>query len=92
MSDTILTKHENESFKSQTVMLSGHGYINCQFSACTLIVTNSPLVVDGCRFENCNLRLEYDVLWGDPSTRRNLQELLESFPGTGTGNLSTDAH
>ena len=69
MANIMLTKHENEVFRSQTVLLSGHGYINCQISLCTLAITNTPFLLNGCRFENCNWRLEYDVLWGDPKTR-----------------------
>jgi len=34
----LLTKHEGESFISQSVHLSGHGFKDCKFENCTLIV------------------------------------------------------
>ena len=92
MSGVMLTKHENEVYKSQTVMLSGHAYINCQFSLCTLIVTNTPVMLNGCNFESCNWRLEYDVLWGDPNTRNNIRQILDLIDAAGQGDISADVH
>ncbi len=92
MSGMMLTKHESEIFKSQTVMLSGHAYIECRFALCTLVLTNTPTVLNGCHFEGCNWRLEYDVLWGDPNTRRNIRQILDLIDGAGTGDLSTEVH
>jgi hypothetical protein len=92
MSGVMLTKHENEVFKSQTVMLSGHAYINCQFSFCTLIVTNTPMMLNGCNFESCNWRLECDVLWGDTNTRNNIRQILDLIDGAGKRDISTEIH
>ena len=89
MAGIQVTKHENEVFKSQTVMLSGHGYINCQFSLCTLILTNTPTALRGCAFESCNWRFEYDVIWGDPNTLKQLRQILDAIAGGGTAELST---
>jgi hypothetical protein len=92
MSGIMLTKHENEEFKSQTVMLSGHAYINCHFSLCSLIITNTPTMLNGCSFQSCNWRLEYDILWGDPNTRKNIRHILDLIDGSGKGDLSTKLH
>jgi len=81
MAGMVLTKHEKETFVSQTIMLSGHGYIDCAFTSCTLLVTNTPLLLRGCSFTNCNWRLEYDILWGDPKTRSTLLQLLRLIEG-----------
>jgi hypothetical protein len=89
MAGIMLTKHENEAFKSQTVMVSGHAYINCKFSLCTLIITNTPIMLSGCQFESCNWRLEYDVLWGDPNTRKSIRQILDMIDGAGESDLST---
>lgn len=78
-----LTKHENETFTSETVFVSGHAFINCTFINCTLIVTNTPVVFDNNRFENCNWRVEWDILWGDPGTRVGLRTLLDAIDGGG---------
>lgn len=89
MPDTIqITKHENEKFHSQTVFLSGHGYINCEFKDCTLVLTNSQTHLEGCEFLNCNWRIEYDVLWGDRRTLENLLKILKALQGSST--LATD--
>jgi hypothetical protein len=46
-------------------------------------------VLNGNKFENCNWRLEYDVLWGDPNTRSNIRQILDMIDGAGKGDLST---
>ncbi len=76
-----LTPHEDETFTSQTVFLSGHAYIRCRFERCTLVVTNVPFVLAENRIAGCNWRIEYDVLWGDPQTRSNLRRLLDAIDG-----------
>lgn len=88
MTGIMLTKHENEVFKSQTVMLSGHAYINCEFDSCTLIVTNTLFLLRDSRFENCNWRLEYDVIWGDPNTQKNIRQILDMIEGAGGQSFS----
>lgn len=88
----MLTKHENETFKSQTVMLSGHAYINCHFSLCTLIVRNTPMMLEGCSFESCNWHLKFDLLWGDPNTRNSIRQILDLIDGSSTGDISTIKH
>jgi hypothetical protein len=81
----MLSKHVEETFQSQTIHLSGHGYVNCKFENCTLVVTNTPHLLSGCRFVNCNWRLEYNILWGDPMTRSNIRRLLDLVDSVASG-------
>jgi hypothetical protein len=74
---TELLPHIGEEFVSQTLFLGGHGYINCTFERCTLIVTNAPIVLHGCTFRGCNFHIEYDLLWGAPHTLAELEKVLE---------------
>jgi hypothetical protein len=30
----------------------------------------------GCHVANCNWHLDYDIMWGNPATIKNLQSLL----------------
>jgi hypothetical protein len=76
-----LTRHEDETFTSQAVYLSGHAYIRCRFERCTLIVTNMPFVLQQNQIVGCNWRVEYDILWGDPQSRSNLRRLLDAIDG-----------
>ena len=77
----LLTKHEGEAFRSQTVHIAGHGFQNCTFDNCTLVVSNTPFLMTGCQINNCNWRIEYDVLWGDPRSRAALRELIDLIDG-----------
>lgn len=90
-----LTKHENETYRAQTLYISGHAYLNCKFEACTLIVNNLPMSVQGCTFSNCNWHFDYDVLWGEAKTLENLRGLLDLIaqgmkPAPGAGSSSGD--
>ena len=76
-----LTRHENEGYESQTLMVSGHGFVGCSFSKCTLIVTNTHFMLKNCKFKNCNWRLEYDLLWGDKGSCDRLRQLLDLIDG-----------
>lgn len=91
-----LTKHENETFTSQTVMLGGHAYFNCTFKSCTLIYTNTATILNNCRLEMCHWRIEYDVLAGNESTLAALKNLLEMLDkgakGQMKGDLSSHLH
>ena len=82
----LLTKHEGEAFRSQTVLVAGHGFQNCSFDNCTLVVSNTPFLMAGCRINNCNWRIEYDVLWGDPRSRAALRELIDLIDAPTQGN------
>ena len=73
------------------ICLSGHGYVNCKFENCTLVVTNTPHLVSGCQFTNCNWRLEYNILWGDPATRANVRQLLDLVDGIATADAPPEA-
>jgi hypothetical protein len=81
MPDILLTKHQGMEFADHTIYVTGHAYINCTFARCTLVWNGGPSRVEHCRFQNCNWRIEYDVLWGDPSTRSALRQLIDLIDG-----------
>ena len=75
-----LTRHEKRTFVAQTVQLGGNAFVDCTFDGCTLVLTNTPFVFSGqCRLQRCNWRIEFDVLWGAPSTRLQLKQILDSM-------------
>ena len=78
-----LTKHDGETFTSATVFASGHAWFNCRFTGCTIVVTNTPVLFENNQFQNCNWRVEWDILWGDPGTRSGLRTLLDAIDGAG---------
>jgi hypothetical protein len=80
----LLNRHTGQTFRAQTVYLAGNGYENCAFEGCTIVVTNAPFVLNGCRMNNCNWRIEYDLLWGDPAHRQRLRELVQLIDGAGS--------
>ena len=91
-----LTKHENETFESQTIRLAGHAYFNCMFKRCTLIFTNTACALNNCHFDSCHWRIEYDVLWCEQNTVTPLKRLLEvieaGMKGEKTRDFSTQVH
>lgn len=76
-----LTKIEDIAFVAQTVTMSGNAFRRCSFSRCTLIVRDLPFILEGCRFENCNWRIECDILWGEPNIRSRLRQILDLIDG-----------
>jgi len=76
-----LSIHRNRTFTSQTMHLAGHAFIDCAFESCTLVLTNGPVFTQNVRFQNCNFRLEYDILWSDPKSRSQLRQLLDLIDG-----------
>lgn len=87
MANVRLTKHENATFLDQTVYVTGHAHIQCAFERCTLVFTGQPFALKGCRFRNCNWRIEHDVLWGDPATRSCVRQLLDLIDGAPDGSV-----
>ena len=76
-----LTMHHGRTFTGQTMHLAGHAFVECSFDSCTLVLTNGPVYTQNVRFQNCNFRLEYDILWGDPKSRSQLRQLLDLIDG-----------
>ena len=54
----LLTKHEGETFRNQTVYISGQAFIRCNFIACTLILRETLYHLEGCSFERCNWHVD----------------------------------
>jgi hypothetical protein len=76
-----LIPHDGLKYLGQTVMLSGHSFFNCVFEGCTLLVTNVPFATKNVEFRQCNVRVEYDLLWGAPETVTALRKTLDLFSG-----------
>lgn len=97
----LLTKYENESFRNQTVYLSGQAFINCTFVACTLVLRQSVYHMTDCSFERCNWHVDWLLLWGSPESLREIKGLITMIeagqknlppdPATGTAPGTTPA-
>jgi len=72
----LLTKHEGESFINQTVYISGQAFINCTFTACTLVLRETVYHLDKCSFERCNWHVDWVLLWGSPESLREIKALI----------------
>ncbi len=72
----LLTKHENEKFVNQTVYISGQAFVNCQFTACTLVLRETVYHLQGCSFDRCNWHVDWVLLWGSPESLRDIKGLV----------------
>src|ERR1700709_1147603 len=72
----LLTKHEGESFLNQTVYISGQAFINCTFTACTLILRETIYHLQNCSFERCNWHVDWVLMWGSPESLREIKALV----------------
>lgn len=90
MTGVYLTQHENRTFESQTIIVSGNAFLRCTFIHCTLVLTNVAAMLSGCHFVRCNWHLDYLVLWGDPTGRQTLRRLLEQMDGDEPITFSTN--
>ncbi|OVE82066.1 hypothetical protein BVY03_02100 [bacterium K02(2017)] len=92
MSKLMLTTHKDKVFESQTMVLSGHAFMKCRFNNCTLVVTNSPMLLNKCNFQNCNWRLEYDILWGNKASVKLVKQLIDLLDGADQDEISSIMH
>lgn len=60
-----LTAHEDATFENAVVYLGGQSFLRCIFRRCTIVVTESSTELNGCLFDQCNVRLDLMLLWGD---------------------------
>ena len=72
----LLTKHDSESFLNQTVYISGQAFINCTFTACTLVLRETVYHLDRCSFERCNWHVDWVLLWGSPESIKEIKALI----------------
>jgi hypothetical protein len=72
----LLTKHENETFINQTVYISGQAFINCTFTACTLVLRETIYHLERCAFERCNWHVDWVLMWGSPESLREIKALV----------------
>ena len=72
----LLTKHEGETFRNQTVYISGQAFIRCQFIACTLVLRETVYHLEGCSFERCNWHVDWVLMWGSPESIREIKALV----------------
>ena len=72
----LLTKHEGETFRNQTVYISGQAFIRCTFTACTLVLRETVYHLEGCSFERCNWHVDWVLMWGSPESVREIKALV----------------
>src|SRR5438045_9161528 len=72
----LLTKHEGETFRNQTVYISGQAFIRCNFIACTLVLRETVYHLEGCSFERCNWHVDWVLMWGSPESVREIKALV----------------
>ena len=72
----LLTKHEGETFRNQTVYISGQAFINCSFTACTLILRETVYHLQNCTFERCNWHVDWVLMWGSAESVREIKALV----------------
>src|SRR5436309_10636250 len=72
----LLTKHENEEFRNQTIYISGQAFIRCTFVACTLVLRETVYHLEGCTFERCNWHVDWVLMWGSPESIREIKALV----------------
>ena len=72
----LLTKHEGETFRNQTVYISGQAFIRCTFTACTLVLRETVYHLEGCSFERCNWHVDWVLMWGSPESLREIKALI----------------
>lgn len=72
----LLTKHEGETFRNQTVYISGQAFVRCQFVACTLVLRETVYHLEGCSFERCNWHVDWVLMWGSPESTREIKALI----------------
>src|SRR4051812_49648426 len=73
----LLTKHEGETFRNQTVYISGQAFVRCQFVACTLVLRETVYHLEGCSFERCNWHVDWVLMWGSPESIREIKALVD---------------
>ena len=72
----LLTKHEGETFRNQTIYISGQAFVRCTFTACTLVLRETVYHLEGCSFERCNWHVDWVLLWGSPESLREIKALI----------------
>jgi hypothetical protein len=72
----LLTKHDGETFRNQTVYISGQAFIRCNFVACTLVLRETVYHLEGCSFERCNWHVDWVLMWGSPESVREIKSLV----------------
>lgn len=72
----LLTKHDGETFRNQTVYISGQAFVRCQFVACTLVLRETVYHLEGCSFERCNWHVDWVLMWGSPESVREIKSLV----------------
>ncbi|HEX8523599.1 MAG TPA: hypothetical protein VF669_15195 [Tepidisphaeraceae bacterium] len=72
----LLTKHEGEVFRNQTLYISGQAFVRCSFVGCTLVLRETVYHLEGCTFERCNWHVDWVLLWGSPESLREIKALV----------------
>jgi hypothetical protein len=72
----FLTKHEGQTFANQTVYITGNAYLNCTFTACTLVLREPVYHLENCVYDRCNWHIDRMLMWGNMDGIRELKGLV----------------
>ena len=73
----LLTKHDGETFRNQTVYISGQAFIRCNFVACTLVLRGETVYhLEECSFDRCNWHIDTVMLWGSADSVRQVKAIV----------------
>ena len=72
----LLTKHEGETFKNQTVYISGQAFVRCTFINCVLLLRETIYHLEGCTFDRCNWHIDTVMLWGSAESVRQVKAIV----------------
>ena len=69
----IQTRYKNKKFVKERVELDGHGYENCKFEGCLIVLERGETEIEGSTFNHCRLMLLGQVL--------HIAKILQLFIG-----------
>jgi hypothetical protein len=69
----IQVRYRNKKFVQERIELDGHGYENCEFEDCLIVLEKGETEIKGCTFNRCRLMLRGQAL--------HLAKILQLFIG-----------
>jgi hypothetical protein len=69
----VRVRYRNKKFIKERVELDGHGFENCEFEDCLIVLERGETEIKGCTFTRCRLLLRGQAL--------HLAKILQLFIG-----------
>jgi len=54
---SFTTRYKNKKFVKERIELDGHGYEDCEFEGCLIVLEKGETEIKGCKFNHCRLML-----------------------------------